>query len=47
MDYFTIDGSAIYTTIAALTAQERSGFVLDHLAGRFYMTQGCLGFEDA
>ena len=26
---------------------ERSGFVLDHLAGRFYMTQGCLGFEDA
>ena len=47
VDDFTIDGSAIYTTIAALTARERSGFVLDHLAGRFYMTQGCLGFEDA
>ena len=47
VDDFTIDGSAIYTTVAALTARERSGFVLDHLAGRFYMTQGCLGFEDA
>ena len=47
VDDFVIDGSAIYTTIAALTARERSGFVLDHLAGRFYMTQGCLGFEDA
>ena len=47
VDDFTIDGQAIYTTIAALSARERSGFVLDHLAGRFYMTQGCLGFEDA
>ena len=47
VDDFTIDGSAIHTTIAALSARERSGFVLDHLAGRFYMTQGCLGFEDA
>ena len=28
VDDFTIDGSAIYTTIAALTARERSGFVL-------------------
>ncbi len=47
IDDFTIDGQALYTTIAALTARERSGFVLDHLAGRFYMTQGCIGFEDA
>ena len=47
VDDFTIDGQAIYTTIAAFSARERSGFVLDHLAGRFYMTQGCLGFEDA
>ncbi len=47
VDDFTIDGGAIYTTIAALSAHERSGFVLNHLSGRFYMTQGCLGFEDA
>ena len=47
VDDFTIDGSAIYTSVAALTARERSGFVLDHLDGRFYMTQGCLGFEEA
>ncbi len=47
VDDFTIDGSAIYTAISAFTARERSGFVLDHLAGRFYMTQGCLGFENA
>ena len=47
VDDFTIDGQAIYTSIAAFTARERSGFVLDHLSGRFYMTQGCLGFEDA
>lgn len=43
---FTIDGSSIYTTIDALTARERSGFVLDRFAGRFYLTSGCLGFED-
>ncbi len=47
VDDFTIDGQAIYTSIAAFSARERSGFVLDHLAGRFYMTQGCLGFENA
>ena len=47
VDDFTIDGQAIYTSIAAFSARERSGFVLNHLAGRFYMTQGCLGFENA
>lgn len=45
IDDFTIDGSAIHTTIAALSARERSGFVLDHLAGRFFLTSGCIGFE--
>ncbi len=43
----TIDGQAIYTTIERLAARERSGFELERLSGRFYMTQGCLGFEDA
>ncbi len=43
---FTIDGQAIYTTIGRLSARERSGFDLKRLSGRFYMTQGCLGFED-
>lgn len=47
VDDFTIDGSAIYTSIAAFSARERSGFVLDDLSGRFYMTQGCLGFAEA
>ncbi|MFR5934537.1 MAG: hypothetical protein ACLUGU_02390, partial [Alistipes shahii] len=47
VDDFTIDGQAIYTSIVAFSARERSGFVLNHLAGRFYMTQGCLGFENA
>ena len=43
----TIDGQAIYTTIERLAARERSGFELERLSGRFYMTQGCLGFSDA
>ena len=43
---FTIDGQAIYTSIERLAARERSGFELERLSGRFYMTQGCLGFED-
>lgn len=46
VDDFTIDGPSIYTTIADLTARERSGFVLDRFAGRFYLTNGCMGFED-
>lgn len=45
VDDFTIDGQAIYTSIEELSARERSGFELDRLAGRFYLTQGCLGFE--
>ncbi len=42
----TIDGPAIYTTIGRLAAKERSGFELERLSGRFYMVNGCLGFED-
>ena len=47
IDDFTIDGQAIYTTIESFSARERSGFTLECLSGRFYMTQGCLGFSDA
>lgn len=47
VDDFTIDGQAIYTSIASLSARERSGFRLKQFSGRFYLTQGCLGFEDA
>lgn len=47
IDDFTIDGQSIYTTIQTLSARERSGFVLDRLAGRFYLTSGCIGFEEA
>ncbi|HIW65304.1 MAG TPA: translocation/assembly module TamB [Candidatus Alistipes intestinipullorum] len=46
VDDFTIDGQAIYATIRSFSARERSGFTLDRLSGRFYMTQGCLGFSD-
>ena len=42
---FTIDGQAIYTSIEELSARERSGFELERFAGRFYLTQGCMGFE--
>ena len=44
---FTIDGQAIYTSIERLAARERSGFELERFSGRFYMSQGCLGFQDA
>ena len=47
VDDFTIDGTTIHMTVAALTARERSGFVLDNLAGRFYLVNGGLGFQDA
>lgn len=47
VDDFTIDGQTIHTTIGSFSARERSGFVLDRLSGRFYLTNGCLGFEDA
>lgn len=47
VDDFTIDGQTIHTAIDSLSTRERSGFVLDRLSGRFYLTNGCLGFEDA
>ena len=47
VDDFTIDGQTIYADIASFSARERSGFVLDRLSGRFYLVNGCLGFEEA
>ena len=47
MEDFTIDGQTIYADIARFSARERSGFRLDHLSGRFYLTSGCMGFEQA
>lgn len=43
---FTIDGQTIHADIGTLSARERSGFRIGNLSGRFYLTQGCLGFED-
>ncbi|MEG1672592.1 MAG: translocation/assembly module TamB domain-containing protein [Alistipes sp.] len=42
----TIDGSTIATNIRSLACRERSGFVLNDLSGHFYLTSGCLGFEN-
>ena len=47
VDDFTIDGPTICTSIDSLSARERSGFRLDRLSGRFYLVNGCIGFEDA
>lgn len=47
IEEFTIDGQTIYTSVETLRARERSGFRLDHLSGKFYLTGGCLGFGDA
>lgn len=46
VDDFTIDGGAIYTTIQTLSAHERSGFILEHLSGQFYLSSGCIGFQN-
>ena len=43
----TIDGSVIHTTFESLSATERSGFRLENLTGAFYLTNGCIGFEQA
>jgi len=46
VDDFTIDGQTICASIGSLAARERSGFVVDRLAGRFCLANGCLGFEE-
>lgn len=47
VDDLRIDGQAIAVDIATLSARERSGFRLDHLSGRFFLANGCIGFEEA
>lgn len=47
MREFVIDSHLIMADIASLSAREQSGFVLEHLDGRFYLTKGGLGFEQA
>ena len=47
MREFVIDGHLIMADVASLSAREQSGFVLEHLDGRFYLTKGGLGFEQA
>ena len=41
----TIDGSVIHTDFESLSATERSGFRIENLTGSFYLTTGCIGFE--
>ncbi len=45
VEEFAIDGQTIHASILSLSARERSGFVLDDFSGRFYLTDGCLGFD--
>ncbi len=47
MNEFLIDAQLIYADVAALSVREQSGFVLEHLDGRFFLTNGGLGFEHA
>ena len=43
---FVIDGNVIHADIAALSAREQSGFRLNDLQGKFYLTTGTIGFAD-
>ena len=42
-----IDGPSVSMNIESLAAAERSGFELEELSGRFFLTNGCIGFEHA
>lgn len=44
---FVIDGQVIVADIERMHLREQSGFVLEELSGRFSLTNGCLGFENA
>lgn len=43
----TIDGQVIFADIDAMTVREQSGFKVEDLSGKFYLTNGCIGFEEA
>jgi len=47
IDNFTIEGASIGAQIGRFAARERSGFVLNDFGGRFFLTNGCLGLEQA
>lgn len=47
VDDLAIEGPSISMTIGSLGAFEQSGFELKDLAGRFFLTNGCIGFEQA
>ena len=43
---FNVSGTTIYTDIGHLSGREISGFELEDFTGRFYLSSGCIGFED-
>lgn len=47
LPHFLIDGNLIYADIAALSLREQSGFRLNDLQGKLYLTTGTIGFSDA
>ncbi len=47
VDEFTMTGPVIETTIHTFRAAEQSGFVLEHLSGRFRLMAGEIRFADA
>lgn len=46
MNRFVIDGPVIHADIASLSMREQSGFLLNNLQGKFYLTTAALGFVD-
>ncbi len=47
LDQFEIDGPLIQANVKSLSLTEQSGFVLEHLGGKFVLTNGTIGFTDA
>ena len=44
---FILDGPNIHTQIDCLSFRERSGFEVEEMNGRLFVTNGCLNLEDA
>lgn len=47
LNHFEIDGQVIVADIEKMSFWEQSGFEMKELTGNFYLTNGCLGFENA
>ena len=45
-DRFEIDGQVISADVRSASLTEQSGFVLEDLSGKFFLTNGALGFVD-